>query len=143
MSDSEEKEVWESHPTTFIYAVEAWARAVECVAWPLYPAALRSCIGLTLWAYEPSSYEALAALHEEAVRRTNYVLPGRDDHRVTPRAPLLWHHQAQYGLTWESSVKTTLMRTRPGWLVRIVGQHAYRRSAAEDALVVAPQTQEE
>lgn len=75
----------------------------------------------------------LRELDAEAYRRAEW-LPSGDKHPVTIAGPEIWQHRSQYGLCWHSSVQTILARTAAGWVVRIVGQHAQRRAAAEVSL---------
>jgi hypothetical protein len=127
-------EAWECEPTTFSRAARAWCAAVAVVAGPYYPEMFAGLL-YRLWVHADPNPEQLVALHVEAARRADWVMPGREEHMIQPKRPGLWHHRTQYGLVWTSSVDTWLIRDARGWRVRIVGQHEQRRRAAEEALV--------
>lgn len=119
-------------PLPFWAAARAWCAAVECVASPRYPRELRP---LCQYYLADVTEEELQALHEEAVRRANWTLPGDGhEHFLPPRSPDLYPD----GLTWDTSVSTHLARRDDGWYVSIEGEHAQRVEAAREVLAAIP-----
>lgn len=127
------EDAWECEPTTFGRAARAWCAAVAVVQAPYYPEMFAGLL-FRSWEYEDPNPAQLVALHVEAARRADWVMPGQEAHMIRPKRPDLWHHRMQYGLVWTSSVDTWLIRDARGWRVRIVGHHERRRRAAEEAL---------
>lgn len=128
-----ELDVWECAPTTFRRAAIAWCAAAG-VAGALYPARLEQMVrdhyqGAE-WGEPLEGQDPLPALHEEAVRRADWVPAHHAEHCQPPRTAEL----GENCLLWRTSVDTLLTRTTDGWVVRITGAHDARQAAAEGSL---------
>lgn len=132
---SDVEDHWECTPTTFARAAAAWCCAARCVAGPLFPAEFERLAALFHHEQEPNHAE-LGEMASEALRRAEW-LPCGEQHFVSLREPEVFQHRNTYGLCWHTSVQTILVRTAPGWVVRVVGAggHQLRRESAEMSLI--------